>query len=270
MTQIVGMMFCKNEADIIEESISDAVTKVDQLYVCDDGSSDSSWEIIQSCKFRFPNLTHIQKEPNKNDPGQRTSLFNKIKKRFKPEDTWVQVIEADMFLLMDPREAIKFAVDDLAVTWNCMNAVRKPGTWKEVDTYPNWNGSIRNIMPYAHWMEVLLYTFRPLPGLHYSSVWRPWPQGFSKYSSNKILLKRGTVPSGAPGLLHCGYRGPTHFYQKYKSMGKVHKKYPTWELTSPEAVERTVPFFGLYAENAFDWKRCLQTKKEKPESTLII
>lgn len=258
--QFIGIMFVKNEADIVEETIFDAVTKVDQLYIADDGSSDSSWEIIQSCKSRFPNITQVQREPNKNDPGQRASLFNKIKKRFNPNSTWVQVIEADMFLLMDPREAVKHAVDDLAVTWNCMNAVRKPGTWKEVDTYPNWQAPIREIMPYAHWMEVLLYTFRPLPELHYSPIWRPWPQGFSKYSSKNILLKRGTVQTGAPGLLHCGYRGPTHFYKKYKNMGKTHKKYKTWDLSSPESVERTVPFFGLYAENAFDWKRCLNQK----------
>lgn len=248
------MMFCLNEADIVEETITEASKKVDQLYVADDGSSDKSWEIIQSCKNRIKNITQIQQIPNKKDPGQRQSLLNKVKKRFNPEETWVQIIEADMFLLNNPKDYLHLAVDDLALTWSTLNAVRLPGTWKGIDTYPNWTKPIREIMPYAHWMEMMLYTFRPMPKLYYTSIWRPWPRGFSKYSSKKLKLDRKEAPD-SPILLHCGYRGPTHFYHKYKKMGKRHKKYPNWDLSSLESIERTVPFFGEWAEKSFEWQK---------------
>lgn len=251
--QFIGMMFCLNEADILEETIADAASKVDQLYIADDGSTDRSWEIIQACKSRIQNITQIQQIPNKRDPGQKQSLLNKIQKRFRHEDTWVQIIEADIFLLNEPKKITQYAVDDLGITWNTLNAVRKPGTWKEVDTYPNWDRSIREIMPYAHWMEVMLYTFRPMPRLFYGRSWRPWPNQFSKYTSKKMKLDRREARNN-PTLLHCGYRGPTHFYNKYKHMGKRHKKYRNWDLSSPESIERTVPFFGAWAEKSTKWQ----------------
>lgn len=243
-------MYNKNEADILEEIISDAVTKVDSLFIADDGSTDKSWDIIQACKQRFQNIEHIQREPNRNDLAQRNSLLNKIRSRYSPDNTWVQMIESDIFLLTEPREAIKTSPNNVSVTWHTLNAVRKPGTWKEVDTYPNWPESIRNIMPYVHWTEAMLYTFRPFPKLSYNSgVWRPWPWGFSAYTQAAKIMKKN---EDSPLLLHCGYRGPTHFAHKYRAMGKRHTKYNTWDLTSPEAAERTVSFFnGVWNGRSF-------------------
>lgn len=244
---IVGMFWNKNEGDIIEDTLTDAISKVDSLFVADDGSTDRSWDIIQSIARANPGkLEHIQQVPNKNDPAQRNALLNKIRERYRAEDTWVQIIESDIFILdTDIRTAIKErSTDDVMVTWTALNGVRDPGTWAGVDTYPVWKEDIRTILNKAHFMEQMHYTFRPFPGLIYGGDWRPWPRGMGAYQTKS--LETSPKPENTPLLFHVGYRGPTHFYQKWKktTMGDFHSKYKSWDLRSQESVEKTVSFFN--------------------------
>lgn len=243
---IVGILFCKNEADIIEEVVFDAIKHVDVLYIADGRSKDRTWDIVQSLQQAHPDkIEHVQQESEWGDPAQRNSLLNLIRSRYRADNTWVQIIESDIFILdTDLRQAIRDrAYKDMAVSWQALNAVRPVGTWDGFDTYPNWPCSIRQIMNRVHFLEVMLYTFRPLPELHYNpDIWRPWPQGWSHYSDQPV--KRYWRQADSPLLLHCGYRGPTHFWQKYKHMGERHRKYKKWILTSPKTVEQTVGFFN--------------------------
>lgn len=248
---IVGMLWNKDEGDILAEIIESALTNVDSLFIADDGSTDNSWNIIQDfAKKRKDKIEYIRnKRENPIDKGQRQALLTEIQKRYKGENTWVQIIESDIMILdTNIKEAInsKWASSDLTVSWQTINAGRKPNTWKEVDTYPNWDKSITKIMPYGHWMEVMLYTFRPMPKIRYNlDTWRPWPQGFTAYS--KEPLEERNRGLDAPLLAHYGFRGPTHFYEKFKKMGKTgkpHSKYPSWDLRNPETIAKTVSFFN--------------------------
>lgn len=253
------MMWNLNEGDILEETILNALLHVDSLFIADDGSTDNSWELIQSMKGRYSSkIEHIQQLPSKLDPAQRTSLLTKIRSVYSAADTWVQVIESDIMILdTDVREAIKSHSDyqELAVSWQTLNAVRKKGTWTRVDTYPNWNTSITEIMPYAHFMETMLYTFRPLARLYYKpNQWRPWPSGWTYYTDSPV--KNTKKYKDSPLLAHYGYRGPTHFYKKYQKMGSHHKKYKNWNLSSIQTVEETVAFFnGTWNTNIFPMSR---------------
>jgi len=240
---VVGMMWNKNEGDILEEIISEAIKHVDLLYVADDGSTDNSWEIIQRAASLDSKII-IQRDPCIRDPGQRSSLLNKIKERHNPLDTWVQVIESDIMILdTDVREAIRDrAVGDIAVTWQALNAVRPVGTWEEVDLYPNWGMPVKDLMPLAHRMERMVYTFRPMPDLYYTHTWRPWPSGFSRYF--KGVVDPDHRDTKTPLLAHYGFRGPTHFKLKYAKMGDKHRRYPSWDLRTKETILATVPMFN--------------------------
>lgn len=265
---IIGLMFNKNEGDILAEIITSAMNHVDILYFADDGSVDNSWDIATTALRYYNDRIVIQREPNKADPGQRQSLLDKIRSRHNPADSWVQIIESDIKILdTNVKEAIKgFAVNDIAVTWQLLNAVRAPSTWKEVDTYPVWDKNIREIMPLAHRIECMVYSFRPLPKLHYNpGIWRPWPSGFSHYSKTPVDIDRREPDS--PLLAHYGFRGPKHFYKKYGKMGRWHKRYSTWNLTSIETIEATVPYFngqwtkGAYSMGREGWVNWLEGKK---------
>lgn len=237
------MLWNRNEADIIEEVVVDAARQVDALFIADGHSTDGSWILIQSLKRRLKNIEHIQQEDETRDKAQRNSLLAKIRERYRPEDTWVQVFESDVFTLeTDIRTAIRdYAIADVAVPWFMLNACRL--SWEGADRYPNWPGMIRETMPYAHYLEPVTYTFRPLPELYFEAErWRPWPRGFSKYTSEPIFVH----PCGdeRPLLLHCGYRGPTHFHRKFAPKGTHHPKYTEWRVDSPQACAETVYFFN--------------------------
>jgi len=239
---IIGMMWNKNEADILPQIIDAALPHVDALFIADDGSTDDSWSIIKNHSSK--KIEYTQRSPDKHDPGQREALLNEIKKRYKPENTWVQIIESDIMILdTNIREAIKLhSVEDMALTWHLLNGARRKGDWNELDVFPNWDRPISEVMPWGHWIESMLYTFRPLPNLHYVHRATPWPRGWTHYT--KSPMDRISWDKTAPLLAHYGYRGPTHFYLKYKSMGAHHKKYTDWKLGSPREVEDTVYFFN--------------------------
>ncbi len=241
---IVGMMWNKNEGDLLPDTIASALEHVDTLVIADDGSTDNSWDVIQGFAAKHKDqIEHIQQKPDHADRGQRQSLLDVIRSRYRAEDTWVQIIESDIMILdTDVRRAIKDRGDDAQVKWQLLNASPAPGPnrWAELDEYPNWSRPIQEIMTHAHKLEIMPYTFRPFKELKYDyGAWRPWPQGFTK-------VPRGTVPSNdyTPLLAHYGYRGPTHFYEKYKDMGKRHRRYAAWDCTSVESVNRTVYFFN--------------------------
>jgi hypothetical protein len=250
---IVGMMWNKNEGDILAYTIADAVGKVDSLFIADDGSTDRSWDVINASKGWFDNIEHIQQAPDKNDPAQRTALLNEIRRRYKSEDTWVQVIESDIMILdTDVRKAIKErAIADTCVKWSLINAVIPPDRdWDEFDTYPHWDGPIQEIMTHGHWIEEMTYTFRPHPELYYSGPWRPWPKGFGAFG----VAKQPVTGDYTPLLAHYGYRGPTHVHEKYGD--KKVRKYPSWDFTSPEAAKRTMYYFnGQWNSNAWPLSR---------------
>ena len=122
--------------------------------------------------------------------------------------------------------------------------------WDEFDKYPNWNRPIQEIMTHGHWIEEMTYTFRPHKELWYDlGPWRPWPKGFSQFSNAK-----GPVGDYTPLLAHYGYRGPTHVHSKYK--GKSFRKYPEWDMSTPESVKNTMYYFnGVWNSGAHDMSR---------------
>lgn len=263
MDKIVGMMWNRNEGDILEEIIEAALPHVDSLFIADDGSTDNSWEIIKGfAERRKDKIEYIRNHRDvPNDQGQRQSLLNEIRRRYKPENTWVQIVESDiMIVATNIRNALaEFAVDDIAMTWQVLNAVRPTGTWKEIDTYPNWTKPIKEIMYNHHRLEIMLYTFRPLAALYYEPIWRPWPKGFSKYTTKPVkVFKKGNPKS--PLLGHFGYRGPTHLHKKFNPQGlnPCISRNGVWDFSTIETIEKTVPFFNggwNYKNRKMPWGR---------------
>ena len=258
MDSIVGILWNKNEGDILEEVILKALPKVDSLLCADDGSDDNSWEIMQSLHKKYPDkIEHIQRNPTKQDPAQRQALLNQVRKRYKPEDTWVHVIESDLIIIdTDIREALKkYAHENCMMNWFLFNGIRD--NWDGIDTYPNWDMSIQEILYKGHYMEQGPWTWRPLPKVSFNKdLWRPWPQGFSHYMTNSSMraeFYKKLSNDDIPIMGHYGYRGPTHIYNKFSSKGiKKHSKYKTWNFESVASTAATLPYFdGTYAKGSF-------------------
>lgn len=269
---LVGIMWAKNEGDIIAEVIDDAVRHVDTLMIADDGSTDDTWDIIRDKHMQYPaKIEHVRQRPDVKDKGQRQALLDEVRRRYREDDTWVQVIEGDVLLLDTDVRAEIAKTSDIALSWQMINAARRPGTWAEADEYPDWSQPMRTLMPLAHRMEVVLYTFRPLAKLAFTEPWRPWPTGWTNYV--QAPLKKDERLPTVPLVLHIGYRGPKHFWNKYRRMGSSHPKYRSWDLTSPQKVEETVSFFNgqwnrrLFSATREGWAQWLKSRRESRVST---
>ena len=255
-------MYCKNEIDILPYTLPEALKHVDSMFISDDGSIDGSWELIQYFKQKYPDkIEYIRQEPSEFDQGQRSALLIEIQKRYKAENTWVQVIESDVFLhTTDLRTLISTTCrNDISVDWCFMNATRRD--WIGVhEFYPHWPEDIRVIMPLFHKMETLLYTYRPLPGLYFEQTWRPAPKGFGVYYAQhepysrrrRSLDTRGRTPLA----LHYGYRGPTHMLTKWNRRAVRPESNVTRhgeDYTSIETLMKTSPY--LNGDFNRDWYR---------------
>jgi hypothetical protein len=269
---IIGLLYNRNEGDILEEIIESALKNVDALLVADDSSTDNSLAVMKSFGKRLELVADASmvKEGTPNF-WTRQYLLDEIRKRFNPNDTWVQVYESDMMVFdTDIRAAISdWATDDVVVNWPTLNAVRDD--WLSgADKYPNWDHSIKEVMPNCHFMEYLLYTFRPLEGIAYSrSNSKPWPQGFTRYIKQRVLR---TKREGSPLMIHYGYRGPTCYRTKLAPWGYAHPKYANMNLDTPESTVRTAaPFDGSwckYPEDVFpasrsNWSKWLAFRKQQ-------
>jgi len=247
MDHIVGVMYCKNEEDILPTTIPAALKLVDSMFISDDGSSDRSWEIIQYFKKNNPKIEYIQQKPVPTDQGQRQDLLNEIRRRYKAESTWVQAIDADMTLHTKDLHALinTNKRENITVLWGVMNAVRD--YWTDVHQfYPHWPEDIRTIMPLFHRIETVTYSYRPMPDLYFTPEWRAWPRGFGKYitSGSTDRPQPGTPPAL---LLHYGYRGPTHMMARWnqkivKPASAITKQGE--DYTSIETLMKTCPYFN--------------------------
>jgi len=243
---IIGIMWAKNEADVIKEVIEDALTKVDALLFADDDSTDGTWEIVKSFGNKLEYAAR-REDTNKGKYPDRLwakqHLLDEVRFRFGMKDVWVQVIESDIMILeTDIREVVsKYSNFDVALDWHTLNAIRPIWTLED-DSWPNWERSIKEVLTNAHWMEIMTYTFRPLPKIDYVLDYRPWPRGFSNYITSGVRSRGKKKRSDSPLLAHYGYRSPKHMSNKYGSVR--YDKNPTWDTSTPESVLKTVHFFN--------------------------
>lgn len=255
---IVGMMFAKNEVDILPKTIPEAIKLVDSLFIADDGSVDGTWDLIKYFKHAYPDkIEHIQQLPSKRDPAQRNSLLGEIRNRYKPENTWVQMIEADIVLYTNDLHATiaNANKNNVNICWHNMNAAR--ADWSDIHSfYPHWPEDISKVMPLFHWIEEFpAYSFRPLPKLEFdSNNWRPWPRGFTNYLTEEQLKRGPRAKMKMPPLtLHYGYRGPTHLWTKWqRNPNKSDRPMIKHgiDYTSLETLTNTFPYFnGKYNRN---------------------
>ena len=99
-------MLARDEADIIEEVLRDALKWSEHIWVMDTGSTDGTWEIVTELAGQFGNLTAYRRAPLFYQEGLRAEMFNRFRSRFRPGD-WICKMDADEFYPIDPREFIQ-------------------------------------------------------------------------------------------------------------------------------------------------------------------
>ena len=113
--RIHGMSLVKNEADVIGQSLVAAATWADFIYVYDNGSDDSTWEIVRDLAATHPQIVPYKQEATPFGEFLRRELFERY--RGTPRDWWC-TMDADEFYIDDPRRFLASVPERFGEVWN--------------------------------------------------------------------------------------------------------------------------------------------------------
>jgi len=100
--KIFAIMLVKNEADIVKSVILDAKKWADRIFIMDNGSTDGTWEIIQSLADNIVVPWKQDFRPYSN--GLRADVFNEFRNEAKDGDWWCFKLDADEFYYDNPKD----------------------------------------------------------------------------------------------------------------------------------------------------------------------
>ena len=100
--KIFGIMLVKNEVDIVGYVLKKAQEWCDKIFILDNGSTDGTWELIQSMKNDC--ITPWKQDFGPFRRGMRADVFNEFRHLSEPGDWWCYALDADEVYAEDPRE----------------------------------------------------------------------------------------------------------------------------------------------------------------------
>jgi hypothetical protein len=109
--RLAGTMLVRNEADILEETVTHNAALLDWLLVVDCGSDDGSTALLRRLAVTLPNVVLAAELPPSLPEDVRCHLWNRYRKELTPRDWWVTV-DADEFLDGNVRAVIAGAAHE--------------------------------------------------------------------------------------------------------------------------------------------------------------
>jgi glycosyltransferase involved in cell wall biosynthesis len=99
--KIHSICVVKNEVDIIGYCLEQALQWSDYIYIYDNGSTDGTWEKVQS--LRSDRIIPWKQDDKCFQESLRGEVFNEFKHKAKPDDWWCR-LDADEFYVQSPRD----------------------------------------------------------------------------------------------------------------------------------------------------------------------
>lgn len=100
--KIFAIMLVKNEVDIIKSVVLDNARWADKIFILDNGSTDGTWELLQSLKSDVIVPWKQDFQPYHN--GLRALVYENFRNLAEPGDWWACKCDSDEFYVDDPRE----------------------------------------------------------------------------------------------------------------------------------------------------------------------
>lgn len=101
--KIYSLLLVKDEADIIEDVLCDAVKWSDKIIVFDNGSSDDTWSIVNRLAKKYRQIVPFVSDATPFRIGLRAKLFDAFKSELSRDDWWCVRMDADEFYIDNPR-----------------------------------------------------------------------------------------------------------------------------------------------------------------------
>jgi hypothetical protein len=103
--KINAIMLVKNEVDIVEETLLNAMKFCHRIYIFDNNSTDGTWELVNEMASRFNELVIFGQtaEPYKNQ--LRNRVYNAHHAEYGDDDWWY-ILDSDELLTESPKKAL--------------------------------------------------------------------------------------------------------------------------------------------------------------------
>lgn len=83
------IVLCKNEADVINVCLLEAIKWADYIYVYDGGSTDGTWEAVN--KLNHSGIIPWKQDPKVFRDGLRAEVFNEFRHQSSKGGWWLQL-----------------------------------------------------------------------------------------------------------------------------------------------------------------------------------
>lgn len=114
---IRALCVIKNEADIIRQTLLDALRWCDQIFVLDNGSDDGSCDIVRELAGSNSRVVFAGREPGHFHDGIRAGIYNTFKSQAKYGDWWCR-LDADEFHVGTPGEILASIPERYFSVWS--------------------------------------------------------------------------------------------------------------------------------------------------------
>ena len=210
--KIFAIMLVKNEVDVVKYSILDAKRWADRIFVMDNGSTDGTWEIVQSLADEV--VVPWKQDPQPFYDGLRADVFNHFRHESQNGDWWCCNLDADEFYLDDPR---KF----LAKIPKKYNAVRRKAfvfclTQEDVKNY-DFNGDFEKDRSHINKVEKKMYA--ELRFFRYKESFRWVTKSVFRHTRSHMIYYPEFIT-----LKHYQYRSPKQMQVRIDTRRAVFEK----------------------------------------------
>jgi hypothetical protein len=115
--RIHGICVVKNEGDVMRWFLHESARWCDCIYVCDNGSTDGTWEIAQELAAQLPQVIAFRQDWKPFNDSMRSEVFNHFRSEAHEGDWWCR-LDADEFYIDDPRTFLAALPRRYQVVWS--------------------------------------------------------------------------------------------------------------------------------------------------------
>jgi glycosyltransferase involved in cell wall biosynthesis len=217
----------RDEVDILGHTLNAALAWAHAIYVCDNDSTDGTWELLQEYARRYPQITLLERHSGIFSDSLRGDLVNQLTTDARNIDWWSR-LDADEIHVLDPRAFLNRINSAHSVVYSTF--VEYFFTDLDLAVYEDdpdryvaeWTPSVPKYY-LARWSEQRFV--RHQPGKRWAGA---WPAGFDNLA-------------GAPERLitrHFQYRTPPQIQRRVrnrltftKEHAFLHEKAAAWSPT---------------------------------------
>ena len=247
MKRIHAICLVKNEGDVIAQTLRYASNFCHKIYVFDTGSSDDSWQQVQSSASEI--VVPFRHEAVPFSDGLRAQVFNAVRDRFEIGD-WLYILDADEFLAEDPRKAIAFAEQEGSQQ---INTAQYNFHFTEIDWQQSQKGLDSRDRPitqrrrYYRFTNIEQRLFRLTPDL-------TWSETTDAANPHGCM-----TPKGSKKLKKSAYRIPNCHYQ-YRDPEQMQLRLKTRRAARESNQHNFIHYQSL--DTDMNWQRYIEPSRQ--------